>query len=277
MTDLNTVRSETDTRHQDPSERDAAALRRKIRTGEHDWVTTGLAPGRVQANLVVLPADWAEEFRRYCAANPKPCPLLAVGEPGDPRLPALGADLDVRTDLPRYRIFRHGREVDCVTDARALWRSDLVAFALGCSYSFESALLEAGIPVRHLEQGKKACTYRSGVETVPAGRLRGKLVVSMRPFSVADTIRAIEVTSRYPRVHGAPIHFGDPAAIGIRDIATPEFGGEPDIRPGELPVFWACGVTPQVVVEEARPPLCITHMPGHMLVTDLANADLAQP
>ena len=187
---------------------------------------------------------------------------------------ATGADL--RVDVPRYRVFRDGAAVSETTDIANLWRDDLVAFALGCSYSFEAALLDAGVPIRHIEQGKKVCTYRTGLDTVPAGRLHGRMVVSMRNFTVANAIRAIEITSRFPRVHGAPIHFGDPAAIGIADIERPEFGGEPDIRPGEVPLFWACGVTPQAVVEAAKPPFCITHKAGHMLVTDRLNEEFRE-
>jgi uncharacterized protein YcsI (UPF0317 family) len=251
----------------------AKLLRAEIRAGRHATVTTGLAPGHVQANLAILPADWADEFAAFCAANPKPCPLIACSEPGDPALPGLGTGIDVRRDLPRYRVFRDGVLASEETDISHLWRDDLVAFALGCSYSFEAALLEAGVPIRHIEQGKKVCTYRTDLDTVPAGRLHGKMVVSMRNFTVPNAIRAIEITSRFPRVHGAPIHFGDPAAIGIADIDRPEFGGEPDVRAGEVPLFWACGVTPQTVIEAARPPFCITHKAGHMLITDRLNEE----
>ncbi len=259
-----------------PTINPARLLRKEIRAGRHTTVTTGMAPGHVQANLVILPADWAEEFAQFCAANPKPCPLIARSEPGDPALPGLGDDIDVRRDLPRYRVFRDGAVVSEVTDISGLWRDDLVAFALGCSYSFEAALLDAGVPIRHIEQGKKVCTYRTALDTVPAGRLHGRMVVSMRNFTVPNAIRAIEITSRFPRVHGAPIHFGDPAAIGIADIERPEYGGEPDIRPGEVPLFWACGVTPQAVIEAAKPPFCITHKAGHMLVTDRLNEEFRE-
>lgn len=254
----------------------AEAIRGAIRAGRFLGVTTGVAPGYVQANLVILPADWAGEFADFCAANPKPCPLIGQSAVGEPRLPDLGRDIDVRTDIPRYRVFRDGREVAEVTDIHAQWRDDLVAFALGCSFSFEAALLEAGVPIRHIEQGRNVSMYRTGIDTVPVGRFRGKLVVSMRNFTVPNAIRAIEVTSRYPRVHGAPIHFGDPAAIGVADIMRPEFGSGPDIRPGEVPLFWACGVTPQSVIEDARPPFCITHKAGHMLITDRLNAEFRQ-
>lgn len=249
------------------------SVRTRIRDGIHDRVTTGMVPGFLQANLVVLPADWADEFALFCELNPKACPLIARSDVGDPSFPSLGIDIDIRTDLPRYRVFHDGLASAEVTDIRAYWQDDFVAFALGCSYSFEGALVDEGVPVRHLEQGRKVCTYLTGLDTVPAGRFSGKLVVSMRNFTVANAIRAIEITSRYPRVHGAPIHFGDPGAIGVADIDNPEFGGQPDIRPDEVPLFWACGVTPQIVVEQARPPVCITHKAGHMLLTDRLNEE----
>ena len=254
----------------------AAVIRKEIRAGRHNTVTAGMAAGHVQANLVVLPADWADEFEEFCTANAKACPLLSRSRPGEPRFPDLADDLDVRTDLPRYRVFRDGLEISEQTDIRDVWSDDLVAFALGCSYSFEAALLDAGVPIRHIEQGKKVCTYLTDIDTVPAGRLSGKLVVSMRNFTAANSIRAIEITSRFPRVHGGPIHLGDPSEIGIADIDRPEFGGEPDIRAGEISLFWACGVTPQAVVEKARPPLCITHKAGHMLITDRLNEEFRE-
>ena len=255
---------------------DARATRARIRTGEHDRDTTGLAPGMVQANLVILPADWAADFRRFCELNPRPCPLLGMTEPGSPMLPGLGEDIDLRTDLPRYYVFRDGKRTDEVTDLRDLWQDDFVGFALGCSFSFETALVEAGLPLRHKEQGITVPMYRTNIETAPAGPFRGKMVVSMRPFSPADAIQAVAVTARCAKVHGAPVHFGDPAAIGIADIDQPSWERPVAIAPGEVPVFWACGVTPQVALEQARPPIAITHKPGHMLITDLLNADLAE-
>ena len=254
----------------------ASTVRAEVRAGRHTAVTAGMAMGYLQANVVILPADWADEFEAFCDANTKACPLLSRSLPGDPRFPDLGDDIDIRTDVPRYRVFRDGRQIAEPTDISDVWRDDLVAFALGCSYSFEAALLDAGVPIRHVEQGKKVCTYLTGIETVPAGRLKGKLVVSMRNFTVPNCIRAIEITSRFPRVHGGPIHFGDPSAIGIADINRPEFGGEPDIRLGEMPLFWACGVTPQVVIEQAKPPFCITHKAGHMLITDRTNEEFRE-
>jgi uncharacterized protein YcsI (UPF0317 family) len=250
-------------------------LRARIRSGLHSGVTTGQSMRHVQANLVILPAADASDFLRFCQANPRPCPLLAVSEPGEPSFPTLGEDIDVRSDLPRYRVFENGECVDEPTDIARVWRDDLVAFALGCSYSFEGALIEAGVPIRHIDMGSKVCTYRTNIDTAAAGRFHGKLVVSMRPFSVPDAIRAIQITSRFPNVHGAPIHFGDPGAIGITDIDAPHFGGTPALREGDVPLFWACGVTPQVVVETVRPAFSITHKAGHLLVTDRLNAELA--
>jgi uncharacterized protein YcsI (UPF0317 family) len=243
--------------------------RKEIRAARHTGPTAGLAPGYVQANLVILPADLAADFGRYCDANPKPCPVLARSEPGSPRFPALGTDIDVRTDLPRYRVWRDGKVAAEPIDIREEWREDLVAFALGCSFSFEQLLIEQGMVLRHVEQGTNVPMYRTSLETTPAGMFSGPLVVSMRPLRSADAIRAIEITSKYPQVHGAPVHIGSPEEIGIRDIGKPDYGDPVEILPGELPVFWACGVTPQAAIERARLPFCITHAPGCMLITDL--------
>jgi uncharacterized protein YcsI (UPF0317 family) len=254
---------------------DPREVRSAIRAGKHRTPTAGLAPGYVQGNVCILPREYAEEFKVFCERNPKPCPLLAVSEPGDPRLPTLGADLDIRTDVPRYRVFRDGVLTEEVTDLRDLWRGDLVTFVLGCSFSFEEPLMQAGLRLRYLDEGRNVPMYRTSVDTVPSGRFRGKLVVSMRPFKPAEAIRAIEITSHYPRVHGSPVHIGRPDLIGIDDLARPWAGDASEVREDELPVFWACGITPQSVVLEAKPSLCITHAPGHMLVTDLENASLA--
>jgi len=254
---------------------DPRAVRRAVRAGGHTGHTAGLARGYVQGNVCILPQAFADDFFLFCQRNPKPCPLLAASDRGYPHLPTLADDLDIRTDVPSYRIFRDGEYVEEVTDIRALWRDDLVAFVLGCSFSFEEALMEAELPLRYVEQGRNVPMYLTNVETVAAGRFHGKLVVSMRPFTPADAIRAIQITTRFPSVHGAPVHIGKPELIGIEDIDQPWVGDPTEIRPDELPVFWACGVTPQSVVRNARPPLCITHTPGHMLVTDIRNAHLA--
>jgi uncharacterized protein YcsI (UPF0317 family) len=255
---------------------DAREVRLAIRQRRHTGHTAGLAPGRVQGNLCILPREYAGEFREFCERNPKPCPLIGMSEPGDPRIPSLGEDLDMRTDVPRYRIYENGVLKGEVDDIKALWRDDLVSFVLGCSFSFEEALMKAGLPLRYVEQGRNVPMYRTSIDTAPAGRFRGKLVVSMRPFKPADAIRAIEITSRYPRVHGAPVHIGFPEAIGIRELDRPWVGDATEVKEDELPLFWACGVTPQSVVLDAKPSLCITHAPGHMLVTDLSNDSLVE-
>lgn len=250
--------------------------RRAIREGRIREHTVGLAPGHVQGNIVVLPRAFAAEFLLYCQRNRKPCPLLAVGEAGDPALPTLGEGIDIRTDVPRYRVWRDGVLIEERTDVTALWREDLVTFVLGCSFSFERALTEAGIPLRHVQNGANVAMYRTAVQTEPAGRFHGPLVVSMRPMRTRDAIRAIEITSRFGEVHGAPVHFGDPAELGIGDITRPDFGDPVEIRGDEVPVFWACGVTPQLAVANAKPDLCITHAPGAMLVCDLRDVDISR-
>jgi uncharacterized protein YcsI (UPF0317 family) len=245
------------------------------RTGVVTGATAGFAPGYVQGNLAVLPKALAADFLRFCHLNPKPCPVVGVSEPGDPRVPALGADLDIRTDLPRYRVWRDGALVDEPTDVTAHWRDDLVAFVIGCSFSFEEALVEDGIELRHLSCGANVAMYRTNIACAPAGRFAGPLVVSMRPLKPADAIRAVQITSRFPAVHGAPVHIGFPQAIGVADLARPDYGDAVEVKPGELPVFWACGVTPQAVIAAAKPAFAITHAPGSMLVTDLKNSRLA--
>jgi uncharacterized protein YcsI (UPF0317 family) len=249
--------------------------RRRIRVQDFSGPTAGLAPGNVQANLVILPKALAHDFLRFAQANPKPCPVLAVSEPGDPRLPSLGEDLDIRTDLPRYRVWRRGELVDEPAEVSQVWRDDLVSFALGCSFSFEHALVEDGIELRHMTCGSNVPMYRTNIQCRPAGPFAGPLVVSMRPLKPADAIRAIQITSRFPSVHGAPVHIGPPGAIGVADLAKPDYGDAVPVYSDELPVFWACGVTPQAVIAEVRPEFCITHAPGSMLITDLVNAKLA--
>jgi len=252
----------------------AAEVRRLTRQGQWTEPTAGLAMGHVQANLVALPRDLAFDFLLFCQRNPKPCPLLDVTESGsaEPRLVAAGADL--RTDVPRYRVYRGGELAGEPVDIQEIWRPDWVGFLLGCSFTFENALLEAGLPVRHIEAGCNVPMYRTNIECVPAGVFHGPMVVSMRPMTTAQAIRAVQVTSRFPRAHGAPIHIGNPAAIGIKQLDRPDFGDMVEIRPGEVPVFWACGVTPQAVAMQVRPPVLVTHKPGCMFVTDLRDTDL---
>jgi uncharacterized protein YcsI (UPF0317 family) len=249
-------------------------VRAAIRAGDWDGPTAALAPGYTQANLVVLPQADAFDFLRFCVANPRPCPVLEVCDPGsaEPRLTAPGADL--RTDLPRYLIHRDGEVVDERSDVLAAWRDDLVAFLIGCSFTFERALLAAELPVRHLEQGVNVPMYRTAVACRPAGRFSGPLVVSMRPMTPQQAIHATQITSRYAAAHGAPVHVGDPSVLGIVSLASPQYGDPVEIRDGEVPVFWACGVTPQAVAAASRPELMITHAPGHMFVTDVPDERL---
>jgi uncharacterized protein YcsI (UPF0317 family) len=249
--------------------------RARIRSGAWTGPTSGMAPQQVQGNVVILPRELAADFLRFCQLNPKPCPLIGVSEAGDPRLPMLGEGIDIRTDVPRYRVFENGKCVDEPSDVNRWWREDLVSFVLGCSLSFEEALIAGGLRVKHIESGTAVPMYRTSVATRPAGAFRGPLVVSMRPYPPAEAIRAIQITSRFPAVHGAPVHIGLPEAIGIRDLSRPDFGSPVEVAAGELPVFWACGVTPQAVVEAAKLPFCITHYPGAMLITDLRNAELS--
>ena len=249
-------------------------VRHYARIGELSGQTSGLAPGHVQANLVILPLDWAVEFFAFCHANPLPCPLVAVGEPGSPALPGLGADIDIRYDVPRYRVFRDGVAVGEQSDIADLWRGDFVSFLIGCSFSFEGVLQRDGIRVRHVDMGVNVPMYVTNIDTVPAGRFSGRLVVSMRPLPPGEVARAIDITGRLPQVHGAPIHCGDPGKIGIGDLGRPDFGDPVTVEPGEVPVFWACGVTPQMALANARPPIAITHSPGCMLVTDIPDSDL---
>lgn len=246
-------------------------VRAKCRDGSFDGPTSGHAPGHVQANMVILPADYAEEFREFCARNPQPCPVLEIHEAGDPEPRRIAPGADVRTDLPRYRVFRDGEAVGDPTDINDLWRDDLVTFMLGCSFVVESALMQAGLLLPHIAETGFVPMYRTTRETVPAGRFKGPMVVSMRPFSPAEAERAAEITAHYPMAHGAPIHTGDPAELGISNIDAPEFGRAVTVAPDQITVFWACGVTPQEALAAARPPLAITHAPGHMFVADILS------
>jgi uncharacterized protein YcsI (UPF0317 family) len=256
--------------------RTGVEARRLFRRGTYNGFTHGFAPGYVQANLAVLPKDLAADFLRFCQLNPKPCPLIGMSpKPGDPSMAELGQDLDIRTDVPMYRVWRKGELVAEVADIREFWRDDLVAFALGCSFSFEEALVEDGLELRHQTCGVNVPMFRTNMACHPSGPFHGPMVVSMRPFKPSDAIRAIQITSRFPAVHGAPVHIGLPQAIGIADIGRPDYGDAVEVRADELPVFWACGVTPQAVIAAVAPELAITHAPGARLVTDVRNSRLA--
>jgi uncharacterized protein YcsI (UPF0317 family) len=251
------------------------AARLACRRAEITGSTAGLAHGYVQGNLAVLPRDLATDFLLFAQRNPKPCPIIGVSAPGDRRIPELGEDLDIATDVSGYRVWRNGEVTDERLDVADLWRDDLVAFVIGCSFSFEAAMVEDGLPLRHVEMGVRVPMYRTNIPCTPAGRFGGPMVVSMRPLTPAQAIRAVQITSRFPAGHGAPVHLGLPEAIGIRDIGRPDYGDPVEIRPGEIPVFWACGVTPQSVIAASKPDFAITHAPGAMLVTDRRNGEFA--
>jgi uncharacterized protein YcsI (UPF0317 family) len=266
----------TPLRRDDPSPSDSGlAARLTIRAGKHHGPTAGLAPGYVQGNLAILPQPLAADFLRFCQLNPKSCPLIGMSAPGDWRVPALAEDLDIRTDLPRYRVWRHGELIAEPQDVRDVWRDDLVSFVIGCSFSFEEALTSDGIELRHITRGCNVPMYRTSIATAEAGPFHGPMVVSMRPMTPAHAIRAVQITTRFPSVHGAPVHIGKPELIGIKDVMKPDYGDAVEVRDDELPVFWACGVTPQSVIATVKPEFCITHYPGSMLVTDRKNTEFA--
>ena len=257
-----------DTRH--PRE-----IRRDIRNGTITGVTAGLGQGYVQANLAVLPKENAYDFLLFCQRNPKPCPLIEVTDVGSPEPVGVAPGADLRTDIPGYRIYKDGELADEVSDVKAYWRDDLVAFLLGCSFTFEWAMIEAGIPLWHIEHGKNVAMWRTSIACRPAGLFHGPMVVSMRPIPARDLARAVTASARFPATHGAPVHVGDPKAIGIDDITRPHYGDAQGFSPGDVPVFWACGVTPQAVALASKPSFMITHSPGHMFITDVPNASLA--
>jgi len=247
----------------------AADIRARARSGLLAGPTCGLAPDYLQANLVIVPQPMASDFLLFRERNPKPCPILEVTEAGSPEPRRVAPGADLRTDVPRYRVYRRGVLVDEPSSIVDWWQDDFVAFLLGCSFSFEAAMQRAGLPVRHLEEGRNVPMYRTNLPCTPSGIFSGPLVVTMRPLTPAQAIEAVVISSRYPRAHGAPIHFGDAGAVGISDLMRPDFGDAVTVRDGEVPVFWACGVTPQAVLMEAKPELAITHSPGCMFVTDM--------
>lgn len=250
-----------------------AELRTLIRKGEWAEPTTGLAPGYVQANLVMLPRDEAFHFLLFCIRNPKPCPVLDVLEPGQTE-PGIAKGADLRTDLPKYRVYESGELKSEVTDVSPLFHAEMVSFLLGCSFSFEAAMLAAGLPIRNMEEGKNVSMYITNRTCTPAGPFSCPMVVSMRPMTPEEAIRAVQVTTRFHLTHGAPVHIGSPEALGIKDLSKPEFGDPVTVRPGEVPVFWACGVTSSLAALSAKLPLVITHAPGHMFVSDLKDEHL---
>ena len=248
-------------------------VREMIREGKWSEPTSGLCMGYVQANLVILPKEWAYEFLLFCVRNPKPCPILEVLDPGVVE-PKIARDADIRRDLPKYRIYKNGGIKEVVEDISGLFTDDMMSFLLGCSFSFEKALMDAGIGIRNIDEGKNVSMYITDRKCQSAGRFSAPLVVSMRPMKIEEAIRASQITTRFYLTHGAPVYMDDPHGIGIDDINRPDFGDPVTIREGEIPVFWACGVTSQLAIESASPPIAITHHPGHMFITDLKNEDL---
>ncbi|MBS0208986.1 MAG: putative hydro-lyase [Planctomycetes bacterium] len=255
----------------------ARELRQSIRQGQFTGPTAGQAPGFVQTNVVILPATAADDFELFCRRNVQACPLVARSRPGDATLADVAAEADLRTDVSGWRVFRQGRpDTTGPRDLRALWRDDFVVFLIGCSFTFENALVQAGLRVRHIDERRNVPMYRTNRACEPAGPFRGPLVVSMRPYRPEQVAEVAAITGRYPRMHGAPVHVGDPAALGIVDLARPDFGDAVTVRDGEVPVFWACGVTPQAALESARLDIAITHHPGCMFVTDLRDSDFRE-
>jgi len=250
-------------------------LRQLISSGQINGPTAGMAKGYTQANLAILKKEHAFDFLLFCQRNPKSCPLVDVTEVGSYIPSTIAKEADIRTDIPKYRIYRDGEFTEEVTDITEYWEEDMVAFLIGCSFTFETPLLEAGIPIRHIEENCNVPMYKTNIQCAKAGVFEGPTVVSMRPMSHEDAIRAIQITSRFPGVHGAPIHIGDPGQIGIIDLAKPDFGDAVTIKEGEIPVFWACGVTPQAVAMQSKPSIMITHAPGCMFISDLKDEKLS--
>jgi uncharacterized protein YcsI (UPF0317 family) len=244
------------------------ALRLDARAGRFTAPTAGCAPGFLQANLMIVPQAQAFDFLLFCQRNPKPCPLIEVLEPGG-REPRCAPGADIATDIPGYRIYRDGALAGEPDSVAQLWRPDFVSFLIGCSFSFEAAVAESGIQLRHIEEGCNVAMFRTSIPCESAGPFEGEMVVSMRPIKSRDVARVVEISGRFDVAHGVPVHIGNPGVIGIADLAKPDYGDAVSIEDDEVPMFWACGVTPQWVAQKSRLPLCITHAPGKMFVTDL--------
>lgn len=268
-------RGRTNPAEPDPGQLSPAAARHQFRAGLRR-PTSGFSPGYAQANLLAVPRELAFDMLLFAQRNPKSCPVFGVLEAGQSESELLAGG-DIRTDLPAYRVYREGELVAEPADVVEHWRQDLVAFLIGCSFTFEAPLLAAGIPIAHMDQGVNVPMFKTSVRCRPAGALSGPLVVSMRPLPADRIADAVRITSRYPRVHGAPVHIGSPEEIGIQDLSVPDFGDAVEVPEGWTPVFWACGVTPQAAVMESAPELAISHAPGHMLITDLPDAELQVP
>lgn len=250
-------------------------FRKKVRNNEYQKPTAGMCPRYAQTNLIVLPWEDAYDFLLFAQRNPKPIPILEVTEVGSRELQTLGNDIDVATDFPKYRIYRNGKMIDEYLSVVDFWHEDLVSFLIGCSFSFEDLLVDAGIEIRHITEKANVPMFNTNIPLKQAGKFSGNMVVSMRPIKSSQIATAVNVTNRLPGVHGAPIQIGNPAEIGIYDLANPDYGDAVTINENEIPVFWACGVTPQAAVMASKPKFAITHSPGHMLITNISNKDLS--
>lgn len=249
-------------------------VKKLIREGKIDFQTSGMCNGYAQANLCILPKEYAFDFLLFCMRNPKPCPVLEVGDVGSREIKTMADGGDICKDFPKYRIWKNGVLEKEVTDISEYWQDDYVYFLIGCSFSFESELLEADIPVRHIQEGRNVPMFNTNIKLQSAGKFHGNMVVSMRPIPDGLVVKSVNVTAAMPRVHGAPVQIGNPESIGIKDVSKPDYGDSVTINKGETPVFWACGVTPQNVIMQTKPPIAITHAPGHMFITDVKNSSL---
>ncbi len=251
----------------------AEQFRLLARSGSFNGQTAGQAPDYLQGNVVILPRAYAGQFLQFCLNNPKPCPLIGVSEPGDTGIPGLANNLDIRNDVPSYRVYRNGVLSAEQTSIETLWSNDLVTFVLGCSFTFEQALIKEGYPVRHIDENCNVPMYQTNIATIPAGIFKGPVVVTMRPYKAKDIPAIFDICARYPHAHGAPLAWGDPSLVGIANLQTPDYGDPVAVNDDEIPVYWACGVTPQAAIAASKPSLCITHAPGCMLVTDVRSTD----
>ena len=252
-----------------------AEVRKLIREGVIDFPTAGMCRGYAQANLIILPPEYAADFEKFAELNPFPCPILEIIKGEQPLTHAMGEGGNICSDIPRYRIYRDGVwDGETLTDVTEYWKQGYVGFLIGCSFSFEEALMKEGIEVRHIAQGRNVPMYKVGIQTVKAGPFEGPMVCSMRPMTPENAQKAYDITVKMPNVHGAPVHMGPAEGVGVADVMKPDYGDAVDIYEGEIPVFWPCGVTPQAAVENAKPPIAITHAPGHMFITDIINSEL---
>jgi len=251
------------------------SIRTSIRNSEYLGCTSGLAPNLVQGNLVIMEESYANEFIQYCRQNPKPCPVIGVSKAGDVSIPELCDDLDIRVDVPEYCIFQNGELKGSVPHIKGYWNENMVSIVLGCSFSFEDALIQAGLNVRNIDMGVNVSMFETNVATQATENFSGNMVVSMRPYKQSQIEQVVETTEPFTMAHGAPVHIGNPEGIGVTELNNPQYGSPVTIKEDEIPVFWGCGVTTQKAIEQAQLPLVITHAPGKMLITDRTYSELS--